>query len=324
MVDGDAEKIFEAVKRYKEAETMAKPTGKPRLAKVVARHYQMTRILNGAFRADTLPTVRYEVRKFTKKLGERVISDITRNDFQHWVRGLKLGPKGKKNVMGTVKLIFDHAIALELRKDNPAVGIELPKIDQPVPERFTASQCQELLVAGVRDKLPLHHPFVVGLLSGARPGEARRTGKRDVSLAEERINIPGAAVKTRQFRWVRITPLLEKWLKFIGVKNNGYLVPGRSKDKYESWRQQLAKAAGLENEWPFDGLRHTNASFDYALRGDFKAVADNLGNAPEISRKHYIAPATLEEANQFLALSPKHILSLITKRSRPPKSAVEE
>ena len=145
---------------------------------------------------------------------------------------------------------------------------------------------------------------------------AKPTGKRDVSLAEERINIPGAAVKTRQFRWVRITPLLEKWLKFIGVKNNGYLVPGRSKDKYESWRQQLAKAAGLENDWPFDGLRHANASFDYALRGDFKAVADNLGNAPEISRKHYIAPATLGEANQFLALSPEYILSLIAKLRR--------
>ena len=84
-----------------------------------------------------------------------------------------------------------------------------------------------------------------------------------------------------------------------------------------NWTQeQLAKAAGLENDWPFDGLRHANASFDYALRGDFKAVADNLGNAPEISRKHYIAPATLGEANQFLALSPEYILSLIAKLRR--------
>ena len=85
-------------------------------------------------------------------------------------------------------------------------------------------------------------------------------------------------------------------------------------------RSNLAAAArtggGDEKDWPFDGLRHTNASFDYALRGDFKAVAANLGNTVEISRKHYIAPATLEEAKQFLALTPEHILSLIAKEKQ--------
>jgi site-specific recombinase XerD len=126
--------------------------------------------LNGAFRDDSLPTVRYEVRKFTKTFGKKPIAEITRNDLQVWVRKLDLKPKGKKNVMGTVKLIFDHAIKLELRKENPTAGVELPKIDQVAPERFNAAQCKKLLVTALQTKSRFLPALVVGLFTGARPG----------------------------------------------------------------------------------------------------------------------------------------------------------
>lgn len=323
LVDGDVDKIIKAVENYKEPD-VATPAKKPRLVKVVARHYLITRNLYGILRDTTLPTTRYEVRKFTQKFGDRFIGEITRNEIQVWVGTLKLKAKGKKNVMGSVKLLFDHAVELELRADNPAIGIKLPKISQAAPERFTVSECERMLVAGVRHKLPFLLPLVVGLFSGARPGETRRTSRQDISLAEERINIPGANSKTHQFRWVRITPLLKKWLEFIGKKGNGRLVPGGNRDTYEAWRQQLAEAAGLKDSWKYDGLRHTNASFDYALRGDFHTVAANLGNAPAISRKHYIAPATEAEAKQFLALTPEHILALVAKENADGKKSVAQ
>jgi len=47
------------------------------------------------------------------------------------------------------------------------------------------------------------------------------------------------------------------------------------------------------------------------LRGDFNAVASNLGNSPTISRKHYIAPATRAEGEHFLRLTPAYIQSLL-------------
>jgi len=313
LVDGDVTRIIKAVQNYKEPDADS-PAKQPRLVKVVARHYLLTRNLFGVLRETTLATVRCEIRKFTKKFGERYIHDIARNEIQIWVSGLKLKAKGKKNVMGSVKLLFDHAVDLELRADNPALRIKLPRISQAAPERFTVSDCERMLVAGVRGKLPFLLPLVVGLFSGARPGEARRTGQQDVSLVEERINIPGANSKTHQFRWVRITPLLKQWLEFIGIKK-GRLVPGGNRDTYEAWRQELAEAAGLKNSWKYDGLRHTNASFDYALHGDIKKVAANLGNAPAICEKHYIAPATEAEANLFLALTPEHILALIAKEN---------
>jgi len=313
LVDGDVTRIIKAVQNYKEPDA-DNPAKQPRLVKVVARHYLLTRNLYGVLRDTTLATVRCEIRKFTKKFGERYIHEIARNEIQIWVSGLKLKAKGKKNVMGSVKLLFDHAVDLELRADNPALRIKLPRISQAAPERFTVSECERMLVAGVRGKLPFLLPLVVGLFSGARPGEARRTGQKDISLVEERINIPGANSKTHQFRWVHITPLLKQWLEFIGTKKDR-LVPGGNRDTYEAWRQELAEAAGLKGTWKYDGLRHTNASFEYALHGSFKKVADNLGNAPSISRKHYIAPATEAEAKLFLALTPDHILALIAKEN---------
>jgi integrase len=313
LVGGDCQKVLAAVQQYiKQDERTLK--AKPRLAKVVARHYLMVRNLNGAFRAKSLPTARYEARKFTKQFGQTPIADITRNDLQVWLRKVKLGPKGKKNVLGTVKLIFDHAIKLELRKDNPTAGVELPKIDQAAPGRFSAGQCEQLLLTAVRTRSRFLPALAVGLFSGARPAEITRTGWANVSLAENRINIPGSVGKTHQYRWVRIAPILRQWLEFIGVKKTGWLIPRRDIETYERWRQQLAAAAGMAEDWPHDVLRHTHASFDYAIRGDFKAVADNLGNTPGISRRNYIAPASLKEAKQLLRLTPERILKLIARR----------
>jgi hypothetical protein len=58
-------------------------------------------------------------------------------------------------------------------------------------------------------------------------------------------------------------------------------------------------------EWPHDAMRHTHASFEYALSGDFDAIADNQGNSMAILRKNYIAYASRTEARQFSQLTPK-------------------
>jgi hypothetical protein len=158
--------------------------------------------------------------------------------------------------------------------------------------------------------------LAVGLFSGARPAEITRTGWTNVSMPENRINIPGNVGKTHQYRCVRIEPILRQWLEFIGVKKTGWLIPRRDIETYERWRQQLAAAAGMAADWPHDVLRHTDASFDYAIRGDFKDVSKNLDNTPGISRRSYIAPASLKEAKQLLSLTPKRILKLIAKHRR--------
>ena len=315
MVNGDCQKLLTAVQQFVKEEE-ASPAKKPRKAKVVARHYLMTRNLNGAFRDKTLPTVRYEAGVFTKKFGNILITQIPRNDLQLWIRKLKLEPKTKKNIKGTVKLIFDYAIKLGLIKDNPTTEVELPKIDQAEPERFAASQCELLLKTGVRTKSPALPAVVIELFTGARPAEVARTGWQKVSLKEKRINIPGRAGKTHQYRWVSIPPILRQWLIFFGIKEKGPIIRGYSTDTYEQWRQELAEEAGLDEVWPHDALRHTNASFDYALQGDFKVVAKNLGNTVQVSRTNYIAPASLTEAKHLLKLTPKYILRLIAEEDR--------
>ena len=123
-------------------------------------------------------------------------------------------------------------------------------------------------------------------------------------------NIAGSTGKCHRYRWVKITPILRQWLDFIGVKKSGPVIPRHDIDTYERWRRQLL-AIGTDATWPFDALRHTHASFDYALRGDFNAVASNLGNSPTISRKHYIAPASRAEGEHFLRLTPAHIQALL-------------
>lgn len=315
MVGGDEQQVLTAVQQYVKRED-EKPKVKPRRTAVVVRHFLAIRNLNGAVRKKTLSTNRSELRKFLSKFGKVYIADITPNDLQVWMRHLKCEPKTKKNLLGTLSLFFDHAAKLALRKDNPAADVIIPKVSQAAPERFSASQCELLLKVAVQSKSPFLLALVIGLFTGARPAEICRSGWKELSLAERRINIPGVAAKTYQYRWVSIEPILRLWLEFIGVKNSGAFIPRQDIDTYERWRQQLAVAAGIAGDWPHDVLRHTNASFDYAIRGSFKEVASNLGNTPGISRRNYIARASLEEAKQFLQLTPEHILKLVGKRQK--------
>jgi hypothetical protein len=312
MVGGDEQKVLAAVQQYVKREE-DKPEVKPRLTKVVERHFLTLRKLNGDVRKKTLSTNRSELRMFVSKFGRLSIADISNNDLQVWIRNLKLTPKGKKNIKGTVKLVFDHAIDLKLRNDNPTARLKLPKVNKAAPRRFSAAECEHLLVTGVRIKSRFMPSLVVGLFSGSRPAEVTRTPCKEISMAEERINIPGIVGKTHEYRWVKIEPILAKWLKFLGIKPRGTLIPRHDTDTYERWRKQLAKAAGMAKDWPFDGIRHTNASFDYAICGNFTAVAKNLGNSVYVSRKNYIAPAPLTEAKQFLKLTPEYILNLVAQ-----------
>jgi len=306
MVNGDCQKLLLAVQQYVQKVEDA-PKSTPPRAEVIARHFLIQRTINGEIREKTLSQYRYEMRLFRKHFGKRLISDITKSDLQSWVRALKLAPKSKRNIIRTFKLLFDHAIKLELRTDNPTLGLELPRVNQAAPERLSATTCELLLETAVRIKSRFLAALVIGLFTGARPAEICRLDWKHISLDEDRINVPGDVGKTHQYRWMGISPLLRQWLEFPGIKTSATVIPRHDLETYERWRKQLLTAAGL-TEWPHDALRHTHASFDYAIRGDFDSVAANLGNSPTISRKHYIAPATRKEAEQFLQLTPEKIL----------------
>jgi len=131
-------------------------------------------------------------------------------------------------------------------------------------------------------------------------------------MEEERINFPGAEGKTYIYRWVHISALLRLWLEFAGIKPTGGVIAKHDFETYERWRKKLVIDAGL-TRWPHDVLRHTNASFSYSLHGDF--------DSPAISRKHYIAPATRKEAEQFLQLTPEKIQAVLQLHNNSNPSA---
>ena len=315
MVGGDCQKLLAAVQQYVQKIEDA-PKSKPRRAAVIFRHFIAQRVLNGLIRQKTVSQYQYEMRKFNAEFGDKSIGEIKQPDLQVWARSLDLAPKTKKNLFRTLRLVFEHAIKLQLRTDNPAIQVALPTVAQATPERFTVAVCELLLLTAVRTKSRFLAALVIGLFIGARPAEICRLDWTDISMEEERINFPGAEGKTYKYRWVQISSLLRQWLELVGIKPTGGIIPRHDYETYERWRKQLVTDAGLTN-WPHDALRHTNASFSYALHGDFDSLAASLGNSPAISRKHYIAPATRKEAEQFLQLTPQKILRALELEKQP-------
>ena len=59
--------------------------------------------------------------------------------------------------------------------------------------------------------------------------------------------------------------------------------------------------------WPQDGLRHSFASYYYAMSRDLKATAHQSGNSEAIVLAHYNNPRSREEAELWFALTPAKV-----------------
>lgn len=86
-------------------------------------------------------------------------------------------------------------------------------------------------------------------------------------------------------RFVTITDALRAWLEPAGVGKSGSVIPVRSKAMLR-YKGMMEKSAGVEI--PADALRHSFATYRYALDGDASATARELGHAStDITFRHY-------------------------------------
>jgi integrase len=117
-------------------------------------------------------------------------------------------------------------------------------------------------------------------------------------ITEESITVDETIAKDGETRIIEpLTPNLIEWIKVL--RERGIEPLTNLKRKWNKVKSVIGRP------WPHDALRHTYASYHYAMFKDAGLTAKNLGHPnPTLLRKDYNNAVTEKEAKKFWAITP--------------------
>jgi integrase len=252
------------------------------------------------------------------------VSAVTRRNVEKLHNSLRKTPYQANRVLALLSKIFTFAMDGEMRKDNPAKGIERFREDRR-ETWFSREQLQALALAlenyAEQDAADALRLLIV---TGARPGEVIGAEWPMFDLDRAIWNKPSHHVKEKKIEHVPLTPAALGILRRMAEHKTGFhLFPGREPNTARTtlrnaWKQ-ICKAAGLATEYSVMGrrkkplrrwkpnvrvydLRHTFASHLISRNWSLQLVGQLLGHTQAVTTERYahVADTALRNvANDF-------------------------
>jgi integrase len=207
----------------------------------------------------------YRLRKLVKAIGDKPVTAITTQDLEAELdRHCDWNATTVHSVVQGWKIALNFAVRRGYALKNPADRLELPKIVHDEPRVLTVDEARRLLAATLfSDRHPLlpacRAYLAIGMFAGIRPEEMERLEWSHVMLSTATITIKFANAKARDRRIVDIAPNLGRWLQPLAKQRGKVLT-----QPIEDLRAAARGVLGLP-KWPSDVLRHTYASYHYAM-----------------------------------------------------------
>ena len=245
--------------------------------------------------------------------------DVTTADVQAWLDSLKLSPQSYKNFRTVAHLLFSFAVARGYAADNPVTGAESLTVGSGDVAIYTPSEIRRLLAAASTDFLPC---LALGAFAGLRSAEIERLEWSDIRLTERHIVIGASKAKTASRRVVPISDNLAAWLAPFAARR-GNIWPGTHEAYYET-QQETAAATAIPADaekgtaakpavkWKSNALRHSYASYRFAVTGDAGRVAGELGNSAAVVHRHYRELVKPADAQRWFAVAPDAEENVVT------------
>ena len=139
---------------------------------------------------------------------------------------------------------------------------------------------------------------VLCLFAGLRP-ELEAPGMDWDDVTSRHITVDASIAKDGETRIIEpLAPNLVQWLKVIGSRCSSPLPLRNLKRRWERAREVVG-------HWPHDAMRHSYASYHFAMYRDVGLTAKNLGHpSPTLLRKDYNNAVTREQAKGFWSIAP--------------------
>ena len=245
---------------------------------------------------------------------KKEIGNVTTAEIQEWLdKKKKLSPQTHVNFRRVVHLLFKFAVARGYALDNQVDGVERIKVRNGGGITiFTPVEITRLISAASKDFLPC---IAIGAFAGLRSAEIERLTWEDVDLAGRHIIVSAGNAKTASRRIVPMSENLAAWLK-VYAKKTGNVWNGTHDEFYEA-QQDTAAATTIEPDeskgitgtapvvWKANGLRHSFASYRFAILGDAGRVAGECGNSASVIHKHYRELVKPVDAQRWFAVNPQ-------------------
>lgn len=272
-------------------------------------------------RPKTIEDVRYRLGRFSESFGKQRLSEISVEDLQGWANGLGLSPRSRRHFLTKISQLYRFAEKRGWCQKNLVEHLSRPDVEDGEPQFLTVEQCVRLLnCAGKHDLLPY---VVLGLFCGIRVNEMKRLVWDKVKLSERVIIIDGTVAKTKSRRVVELNDTALAWLALCVQRFGPVIDPTNFRKRLDALvrgarfgrpgsETKKEKAAGIKLEpWPENALRHTCATYSYALTQDAVRVSAMLGNSPDVLHRHYRGLTTKSDAERFFALRPNEAKNVI-------------
>jgi integrase len=288
---GDLPNLVAAAKFYT---ARNKQTVKKRVPDVVAELLTIKESRGAALRY--MEDLRYRLNRVADAF-QKDACNVTTAEIQEWLDSQKFGPQAYTDFRNRAYLLFQFAVARGYAVDNPVTGVERIKVRAGDVEVFTPAEMTRLLAVASPDFLPC---LVIGGFAGLRSAEIERLEWSDIHLAERFIVVGASKAKTAGRRIVPISDNLSDCLQPY-AQRQGHVWHGTHEKFYDA-QQDIAKAAGLK--WKSNALRHSYASYRFALTNDAGRVAGECGNSAAVIHRHYRQLVKKTDAERWFAVKP--------------------
>jgi len=260
--------------------------------------------------ARTIQDLKARLGRFCAEFADRAVKDISTADVQRWLDGLHVAPRTYSHYRRVVHTFYRWAVNRAYAAANPAAPIAIPKAPPPPVPIYSPEELAKLFAAAPPDYVPC---LAIGAFAGLRSAEIERLQWSDIRLDRREIVVGADRAKTATRRIVPICDALAAWLAPYAGRQ-GPVWPGNHEAYYVTQRRTAA-AAGLK--WKPNALRHSYASYRFALIRDAGRVAGELGNSPAVVHRHYRELVSAADAERWFATGPEQPANVVQLTNRP-------
>ena len=239
---------------------------------------------------------------FSRRLGGNpALSSLRTDTIRSYVHQEGIADSTKATRRATLSGLFAWALNNGYLTRNPIQAVEGVKVRRGLPGILSVEQAHHLIqVAAEKWDGQMLPYFAVCLFSGIRPDEAKRLDSWDLFDFEHGHIQVSEQVSKVNARFTDIHPNLRdilQWCKQKGLSPGFYSRTG--------FREIKAKA-GLDFSWTGeynDLLRHSYASYHWAMHKSLEHLSYTMGNSPRVLRSNYIRSVSPKESEKFFSIS---------------------
>ena len=225
--------------------------------------------------------------------------------------------------VGLLKSALNTAVGWELLDRNPAKGVKLFKLDEPLSDRVLSHEEENKLLAAcdeseLRYRAPHLKPIIlIALYTGLRRGEILRLRWADIDFENSVLAVRKSKTKSGQGRRVNLNSVVRDVLLSLREKSQGeWVFP--SPDRFQSPAEPERHIGDVKNAFhravrltgiapiTFHQLRHTFCSRLADAGVPLPVIQDLAGHASIIMTRRYTHPGNeLKQKAVELLLVPK-------------------